>query len=126
SPHTIPRTRMKAIFPAVALAFAVASAVPLRAQAAAPGTAPGDSARHAWRIRLRREFRASMVAHGIARPDALLLLSRSRASGPMQVSVLEGTLPDGVLAELDPVINAEPPPLEAAETMLLRPEDTAE
>jgi len=114
---------MKAIFPALALAFA-AAAIPLRAQAV--DTVAIDSAQRASIVHLRREFRARMIAHGIADPDALLLVSGTQSGAPVQVRVLEGTVPPGVLAALDTMIQAMPARPGSRVESLLRPEEDTE
>jgi len=52
-------------------------------------------------LQLENEFRASMVAHGVARPDALVMLTRVARGNPVQLHVLEGEVPPLVLAALD-------------------------
>jgi len=116
---------MKAFFPALALAFAAAVAVPLRAQATAADTAAMDSATAAARARLQRGFRAAMIAHGIAHPDALLLLSRNQAGGT-RVQVLEGVVPAAVQAVLDTMVQSFPWQRGARPHALLRPEEYTE
>lgn len=115
---------MKAIFPALALAFAVAAAAPLRAQTAARDTIVADSATAAALDGLVNGFHASMTAHGIVHAETLLLLSRTQAGAPVQVRVLEGTVPADVLAAIETLAQAVP--VDPGGRTLLRTEKDAE
>jgi TonB family protein len=116
---------MKAILPALALVFAAAAATPLRAQAAAGDTVVvADSATAAALDGLVNGFHGSMTAHGIAHAETLLLLSRTQASAPVQVRVLEGTVPADVLAVIETLAQAVP--VHPGGRTLLRTEKDAE
>ncbi len=90
--------------PALALTLVLSAAAPLCAQVPAADTAAENARQRAARLRIRTAFREAMAAQGIATSDALLLLTRPQRGTPVQVRVLEGTVPPPVLAALDSVV----------------------
>jgi TonB family protein len=90
------------------LALLVMSAVPasrtLHAQAAA-----ADAAAQAQRdSAFRAQVRAALAAAGVGDPHGLLLFEGLRASGELQVRVLEGTFPDSALVHVYQTFNGHP------------------
>lgn len=116
--------------PTLALTLAVGAVAPLRAQDPETRTAQtaADSAlRHNAGVRMRAAFRQAMAAQGITNPDALLLVTRVQRDMPVQLRVLEGTVPPPVLAALDSVVQNQVGPWpDAYVNTMLRPEEPME
>lgn len=133
SPHpatrstTSPDFPMNFRIPALALTLVLSAAAPLCAQVPAADTAAENARQRAARLRIRTAFREAMAAQGIATSDALLLLTRPQRGTPVQVRVLEGTVPPPVLAALDSVVQNQVGPWSTPYVnMMLRPGEELE
>ncbi|HEU4561740.1 MAG TPA: energy transducer TonB [Longimicrobium sp.] len=112
---------------ALALTLLMGAAAPLHAQVPATRTSADSALRQNSDRRIRTAFREAMAAHGIANPDALLLLTRGQPGSRVEIQVLEGTVPQPVLAALDSVVQNQIGPWpDPYLTTTLRPEPPRE